>query len=160
MKKKFGLLMALSFGFLALSGVSASAEESNLANPAPSFQPYFTGSSIYKDIKPFETVEFAIPKLPVISGYHVNVKFYAKPTSNSSENFLVEQISPDGKCVIANEVVSGYNSNLFYKSTAGAGFFGTNFRIARITNLSLEPLNYSIHYNYKLSTDPNDFSGL
>ncbi|MGX7243504.1 hypothetical protein ACWOC1_01495 [Enterococcus quebecensis] len=160
MKKKFGLLVALTFATLAVSGMNASAEEVGTSNQRSSFQPYFTGSDIYKDIKPFETVEFAIPKLPVISGYHVNVKFYAKPTSNSSENFLVEQISPDGNCVLASEVVAGYNSNLFYKSTAGAGYFGTNFRIARITNLSLQPMNYTIQYNYKLSTDPNDFAGL
>lgn len=158
MKKKFAVIVTLIFGVLLFFGTKGYAEEDTTTKRL-SFQPYFSSTVMYKNVKPFETVDFLIPKLPVISGYNVNYKFRVK-TSNTTENFLVQHVSPNGQCVISEEVVTATSSNNFFGSTAGISDYGNDFLVAKVTNLSPVTLYYYFNYNYKLSKDPTDFVGL
>lgn len=81
MKKKFALIFTLVFGVLLFSGAKGYAEE-DATTQRLSFQPYFSSITMSKNIKPFETVDYLIPRLPVISGYNVNYTFYFRTYSS------------------------------------------------------------------------------
>ncbi|EOL45837.1 hypothetical protein [Enterococcus caccae] len=159
MKKKFAVIITLIFGVLSLSGTSGYAKE-DVTTQRFSFQPYFASVSNSKLIKSFESADFLILKLPVISGYHVNYHFKIRTSALYNENFLVKHVSPDGQCVLSEEVVAGNFSKGFFGSTAGSSDYGTDYLVARVTNLAPTPVGYTIDYNYKLSKDPTDFVGL
>ncbi|MDA9471959.1 hypothetical protein [Enterococcus sp. 5H] len=160
MKKKFAVLSALLFSVLLFSGTIGYADEVTPNEQPVSFQPYFSSASVEKYILPFETFDFLIPKLPVVSGYHVNYRFNVDVPYPRKENFLVEQFSPNGQCIIAEDVIVGSSSEYYFASTAGAIDYGSNYLVARVTNLSPQSINYRLVYNYKLSKDPTDFVGL
>lgn len=159
MKKKFALIFTLVFGVLLFSGAKGYAEE-DATTQRLSFQPYFSSITMSKNIKPFETVDYLIPRLPVISGYNVNYTFYVRTYRSLSENFLVHNVSQNGQCVKSEELVAGKSSSSFFGSTVGDFDFGNDYLVAKVTNLSPVSLIYEFTYSYKLSKDPTDFAGL